>query len=579
MFYVDPESAHGDLECVHGLRFFSMLWVIYGHTILYLEYQSFTHFYDVVEREIPSFMLLPSLNANFSVDTFFVISGILTTYVTWEYTRGDSRKFNKFAFIISRYIRLTPQFAIVVLCFFIFPLFGDGPIYKSIAEEQAEVCYKNWLVNLLYLQSYINADKHCIDPSWWLSIEMTFHLVSVFVIVAMIKNARRGMMLNIAVAAAFTIAGAIIHYKNGFAIQYLPSIPQRYEIRSEQTKVFFHRPYPHAASYFIGIALGYVLANKTVKKLSQSQVVQGWLVASFGLIVSLWGTYYWNLGAPYTQLQATLYYNLCQLLWPISIAWIILACSLGHGGFVSSILSARCFVPLGRITYMTYLSHSLVIYYHTARMNMTVEPSMMFFIYLFIANAFISLALGVILTVMYESPILNLQKQLFTYLTDKFDPTKPSSISGENNNNNKKKRRIASNCQPTKLSQSSTLITNATAAAAANGNSPMTQHYANGSPNHNHIEMSEADVNDETKLTIAMTILDEDDEAAPTSGTEWNKQNNGNFSSTGKLNGLASTPSSATARCLLLDSKSDKRQQTAESDANKSASSKSLNFK
>jgi len=400
-----------------------MIWVIYGHTILYMEYQSFTHFYDVIETQIPSFILLPSLNANFSVDTFFVISGILTTYVTWEYTKGDSRKFNKFAFMISRYIRLTPQLAIVILCFFLLPLFGDGPMYQQVADDKAQVCYKNWAINLLYLQSYINSEKLCIDPSWWLSIEMSFHVISVIVIIVMIKDVRQGMIVNFIVALVLTLWGSIIHYTNGFAIQYLPSIPQRYEVSGEQTKMFFHRPYPHAASYFIGIALGYVLANKTFKKLTPMQSFKGWTVCTIGLVVSLWGSYYWNLGAPYTQLQATLYYNICQILWPISIAWIILACSLGHGGYVDSILSARCFVPLGRVTYMTYLSHALIIYYHNGRMNVTVEPSMLFFLYLFIANTTISLFLGVILTVLYESPILNLQKQLFTYLTRKFDPT------------------------------------------------------------------------------------------------------------------------------------------------------------
>lgn len=350
-------------------------------------------------------------------------SGILTTYVAWEYTKGDPRKFNKFAFLISRYIRLTPQLAIVILCFFLLPLFGDGPLYKQVTESQANVCFKNWGINLLYLQSYINAEKLCIDPSWWLSIEMTFHFVSMIVIVVLIQNPAKGMVVNVIIATILTLWGAIIHYSNGFAIQYLPSIPQRYEISQEQTRLFFHRPYPHAASYFIGIALGYVLANRTIKKLSKSQVLQGWTVCAFGLSISLWGSYYWNLGAPYTQLQATIYYNLCQILWPTSIAWIILACSLGHGGIVNSILSAKYFVPLGRITYMTYLSHALIIYYHSASTNIPVEPSMMLFFYLFVANTFLSLALGVILTVVYESPILNLQKVLFTYLTQKFDPT------------------------------------------------------------------------------------------------------------------------------------------------------------
>lgn len=152
------------------------------------------------------------------------------------------------------------------------------------------------------------------------------------------------------------------------------------EVQTEQTKLFFHRPYPHAASYFIGTALGYLMANRSIKKLARPQVLQGWLVCSVGLIVSLWGSYYWNLGAAYTQVQATLYYHLCQILWPLSIAWIILACSLGHGGLVDTILSAPIFVPLGRITYMTYLSHALIIYYHSASMAIPVEPSMLLFV-------------------------------------------------------------------------------------------------------------------------------------------------------------------------------------------------------
>lgn len=353
-----------------------------------------------------------------------IISGILTTYVTWDYTDGNPRKFNKFAFAISRYIRLTPQLAIVILCFFLLPLFGDGPLYKQVTDRQASLCYQGWLTNLLYLQTYTDSHQICIDPSWWLSIEMTFHMISIIIISVMIRNVTKGMLVNFAIAIGLTLWGAVIHYSNGFAIQYLPSIPQRYEVQSEQTKMFFHRPYPHAASYFIGTALGYVLANKSMKKLTPSQIWQGWFVSASGLIISLWGSYFWNLGASYNQLQATIYYHLCQILWPISVGWIILACSLGHGGPVNSILSARIFVPLGRITYMTYLSHALVIYFHAGSMNVPEEPSMMLFTYAFIANTTLSILLGIFLTVVYESPILNLQKNLFAYLINKFDPTK-----------------------------------------------------------------------------------------------------------------------------------------------------------
>lgn len=258
---------------------------------------------------------------------------------------------------------------------------------------------------------------------------MSFHLISILIISVMVRNPRNGLILNFGIAFGLTLWGAIIHYTNGFAIQYLPSIPQRYEVQSEQTKMFFHKPYPHAPSYFIGIGLGYLLATRTIKKLTKMQQFQGWTLCLVGFVVSLWGNYFWNLGAPYTQLQATLYYHACQILWPLSIAWIIFACSLGQGGIIHSILAAPIFAPLGRVTYMTYLSHALIIFYHSACRNIPVEPSIMAFIYSAMSNTLLALLLGVVLTLVFESPMLNLQKQLVTYLTQKFDPIKSNKRS------------------------------------------------------------------------------------------------------------------------------------------------------
>lgn len=32
-------------------------------------------------------------------------------------------------------------------------------MYKSVTEDKAEVCYNNWVINLLYLQSYVRSEK------------------------------------------------------------------------------------------------------------------------------------------------------------------------------------------------------------------------------------------------------------------------------------------------------------------------------------------------------------------------------------------------------------------------------------
>lgn len=359
------------LTCLHGLKFISMIWVIYGHTLLFSDYQSYSHPWREIEGNIASIWTYPSLIPNFSVDTFFVISGLLSAYIIFSL----DVKFNGILYTIARYIRLTPQLFIVILLFFLLPLMGEGPIYKQGTERHATNCMNHFWLNLLYLQSYVNRRELCLIPSWWLSIEMTFHLISLFVIYLLTKSQKLGMIANAAVIIVMTLFGSVYHYANGFAIQYLPSIPQKYEIELEQTQYFFHMPYPHAASFFIGLALGYVLAKRTISRIKPYQLYVGWISFASILAICLLGSFHWNLGAAHSQLEATVYYNLCQVLWPISISWLILTCSLGQGGIVNSILSANFFIPFGRITYMTYLSHMVVVYYYAASIQQTFEPN------------------------------------------------------------------------------------------------------------------------------------------------------------------------------------------------------------
>lgn len=184
---------------------------------------------------------------------------------------------------------------------------------------------------------------------------------------------------------------------------------------------YFWTPYPHAPSYFVGLLLGYVLYNRNISKLSRAQVRFGWLVFTISYLTILFGTYSWNNNAPYSRLASTVYYNLSQIFWSLSTAWAILACALGHGGWLNRFLSSPIFVPLGRATYMTYLSHMLIVKSYPAKMNLLIEPSYVVFLYIFISNLFLSYSLGIILTLVYESPILHVQKLLVTNMASKFN--------------------------------------------------------------------------------------------------------------------------------------------------------------
>lgn len=88
---------------------------------------------------------------------------------------------------------------------------------------------------------------------------------------------------------------------------------------------------------------------------------------------------------------------------------------------------------------MTYLSHMLIVMSYPAKMNMLIEPSYIVFLYIFISNLFLSYALGIFLTLVYESPLVHLQKlvvkNMATQAGQEGLQTKEKSRSKNNTNN------------------------------------------------------------------------------------------------------------------------------------------------
>jgi peptidoglycan/LPS O-acetylase OafA/YrhL len=76
--------------------------------------------------------------------------------MTLKYTESKYENFNKLGFLISRYIRFTPQLVIFLLLSTLLPLLGSGPIWIQEVSFQIGNCYKNWWQDLIYLQNFID---------------------------------------------------------------------------------------------------------------------------------------------------------------------------------------------------------------------------------------------------------------------------------------------------------------------------------------------------------------------------------------------------------------------------------------
>ncbi|RWS05338.1 Nose resistant to fluoxetine protein 6-like protein, partial [Dinothrombium tinctorium] len=261
------------------------------------------------------------LNATLSVETFFVLSGLLTSYVTWSTVGGDYTNFSSVWYLLSRYFRLTPGLLAAIGGTLFLPLFGSGPLWHEIIDPVVNGCKTNWWVNLLFLQNYINEEQICLLPSWWLAVDMHFHIVSLFIIIMLMRLPFAGLIACGLLITVATVAGTIVHYIHGFPAAIVATNPQVDEYWLEYVLEFFYKPYVHAAPFFIGLILGYFIVEK----------VGGWTLALLVMFAVLKTPYYWNLGYNSSKLTSALYDCTNRIFWALAISWVIYACASNHG--------------------------------------------------------------------------------------------------------------------------------------------------------------------------------------------------------------------------------------------------------
>ena len=406
-------TSNTELSCLHGIRFWTMAWIVLGHTAVWIHYEAFARSYNITNVLTP-FYAQAFFNTTLSVDTFFFISGLLTSYITWTATGGGRRdRFNSLMFIVSRYIRLTPGLAFSIALVFLLPRFGSGPLWRETVEPIVNGCRENWWVNLIYMHNYINAERICLLPSWWLANDMHFHILSLAVLLALMRRQSLGQAANAVIVVGFTVAAAVDSYYHDYPPTILSTHPQVDEVWTDLVLRHFYRPYLHAGPFFGGLALGVVLAKQQFPKISQTQVYVGWAVAMITFFLVLKGPYAWTIGEHWSRAGAAVFCATNRLFWTASLAWIVWSCSAGHGGAVNTFLSWRPFAPLARMTYMVYLTHMLLIWTYMGSRRQLLDASLYTGVYMFIPHWFIAYLIGFLCTVLCESPFLALQKLMF----------------------------------------------------------------------------------------------------------------------------------------------------------------------
>lgn len=419
--FINVSSKSTDIKSLHGLRAVTMIWIIIVHSLQYNNWSGFIRIFENT-KTITNIIIQPIYNANYSVDNFFFMSGLLTVYTSWYSNKGTSLNFSFSTSLLGRYLRLTPQVLLVSLLYITLPLIGDGPFWFDVTNQAAKYCEKNWWINLLHLQSFYRKDEMCNLVGWWISVDMFLYILALGIIYMILTTRKRiALLITTIIVTVSLIISSTKHFNGKFTPNNLANVPQVAEVWTKFVIDFFWSPFPHAFPFFLGLWTGFILANNMWSNFILKWSKFGWTLATISLITVNLSSHIWISGKvqPDNQYISTAYNSLCPIIWASAYAWFIIACHYGSAPTLNRVLSGKLVVLISKASFIIYLSHMLVVRSYYGSQNALLEVSILNLFYTIAGNIFLSIMFGVFLHVSFEGPCMKFQKLVMSKLKSK----------------------------------------------------------------------------------------------------------------------------------------------------------------
>ncbi|KAK7495814.1 hypothetical protein BaRGS_00013034 [Batillaria attramentaria] len=393
---LSTKQAPGSLSCVHGIRFLTNLGPYFTEANKRWTFQAIS-------------------NATVSVDTFFVLSGLLVAYLSLKEMKKRSGKMNWFLFYFHRFWRLTPAYMLLMMFYVcVFLYMGKGPFWP---ETVADIgfCEKNWWTNLLYVNNFVNTNEMCFGHSWYLANDMQFYILSPLIFVPFFFSPIIGVISSAVFLLVTSIVPGVLAMQQHFPPSFLAPVEGNNTFdMQDYMGDYYIKPYNRMGPYVVGMLAGYFLYRTDCKlRISWITNMSIWAMATASALAVLYGLYDATNGHPVTLPVSAFYNAVNRQVWGACVAWVVIACVTGNGGFVNTILSWSALIPLSRLTYCIYLLHIMVIFFFVYSMDMVFYYSDINVVCFFLAVLVISCMAATIASLAFEAPMMGLEKLLF----------------------------------------------------------------------------------------------------------------------------------------------------------------------
>ncbi|KAH7701377.1 hypothetical protein AAVH_31491 [Aphelenchoides avenae] len=413
------EAKAGQIRCLHGARFLSMCWIIFGHTYYYI-CTSLT-----MDNLIPTLREFPTqfynqivVQAPLAVDSFFFLSGLLTAYIFLGKLKKNKIRLTAwttwFAYYVRRYIRLTPVYVVVmVLEVTLFSYISEGPFWRPI---EPNYCRNSWWTNLLYVNNFFKQDDPCMGWTWYMANDFQFYMFAPILIVLLHYHKNGGIVVGVVTIVASSVATLYITLLKGYPAAPLLTVKlDIVSILNEYWVDLYVKPYTRCGPYIIGCIVGHLLLEKRETfRLSRIQWCLGWIVGSSLGIYSVFGLFNYSKTGEISQWWHILYTLAGRPAFALFLGWITFACETDHAGKINAILGHKIFVPLSKLTFCAYLLHPILLQtYYLSRPTAFHFTHSFQLLYMFFVAVTISYSASLAFSLAFEMPVLNVDKLIF----------------------------------------------------------------------------------------------------------------------------------------------------------------------
>ncbi|KAF8568145.1 hypothetical protein P879_03154 [Paragonimus westermani] len=412
---INKSQPHA-LAFLDGIRFITMLWIILGHCLAFSCLVS-NNVPTYIEKNARLWTFQALVGATLSVDTFFMMSGLLTVYVTLPRFASVNTLVGQIqfwlTFVLHRLIRLTPLYLLVIVLYTgLFNHLYDGPMYPQRPEMTDSIyCRQHWWVT--FLNNFLYEDQTCMAWSWYLSNDFQFTVVLAPIFISLVTwNATAGVLFAILLVISSILSTVGIAYSNG----YYP-----WPLSPESFDTIYIKPYTRWGTYALGLILGWIIHRGyrlPQRVSSEVKLVFTFMSLSLASVCCLWTVYgladifsqkvpMWSTGV------SALHTAVHRPIFIVGVGIVTYLCANRYASPIRSLLSWSAFRPFARLTYGAYLVHPIVILFLVLGSQSPVMLDNIYLITVFGTVVLISYALSFVLSLAIESPLVNLEKMIF----------------------------------------------------------------------------------------------------------------------------------------------------------------------